>query len=134
MQIYETFVNQSKFGEKSDLYRSYIGVNSAACGRAKRGRKRPTEGRPHRVGKRRGAKRRAARDETKRSGSASEDGQAAREDGQAAAQRGRTGREEDGQAAAQRDTEDTGNQRQGKDPAIPPQGGRVVIPLGEKPP
>ena len=26
MQIYETFVNQSKIGEKSELYRSCIGV------------------------------------------------------------------------------------------------------------
>lgn len=89
------------------------------------------------MGKRRGAcdgivrgQRSAARDETKRSGSASEDGQATRADGEAtaervrdgawAAERGRTGREEDGQAAAKRDTEDTGNHWQGKDPAIPP--------------
>lgn len=97
------------------------------------------------MGKRRGAKRRAARDKTKRSGSASEDGQAARADGEAAARaqrstsgavpkRGRTGREEDGQAAAKRDAENTGSLRQGKDPAIPPQGGRVVTPFGEKPP
>ena len=72
------------------------------------------------MGKRRGAKRRAAREKAKRSGSPSEDGQAARADGEAAAKRGRTGREEDGQAAAQGDTEDTGNPRQGKDPAMPP--------------
>ena len=84
------------------------------------------------MGKRRGAKRRAARDETKRSGSASEDGQATRADGEAtaervrdgawAAERGRTGREEDGQAAAKCDTENTGNHWQGKDPAISPKG------------
>lgn len=86
------------------------------------------------MGKRRGAKRRAAREKSKRSGSASEDGQTARAGGQAAAQRGRTDREEDGQTAAQRDTENTGDQRQGKDPATPPQGGRVPPPYGEKPP
>lgn len=26
MQIYETFVNQTKIGENMDLYRTYIGV------------------------------------------------------------------------------------------------------------